>query len=156
MFLISLPQEFQANFLVQFLLFSFPGYILLTLQVSTLFFAYNSQLSISRSDLLQASETQPIQNLHSVFPCQSPLSLRISVRSPDVADSWLVLHLQIYALIFLCTWPPGKKLHLTVSLAAECAQVTVSNSFLTCSEGHCLSWTSYLSSFAMGGKSAHI
>ena len=84
----------------------------------SLFSAYNSQIDISSPNLLQALETEPIQNPHSVFLCLSLLSLRIPPRCPDVADCWLTYHPQIYSPRFLfahaagaettchsCVWP---------------------------------------------------
>lgn len=80
----SLSQGFRANFLVQFrLLFSLSGYISFILQVSTLSFLLITHKFISPArTLCRPSETQPIlQNLYSVSPCQSQLSLRISART---------------------------------------------------------------------------
>lgn len=48
-------------------------------------------------------------------------------------------------LLVSLPWPLGLKLPVTASLAAACGQVTMSNFFLTYSEGHHRPWTLFLS-----------
>lgn len=92
---MTVPQKpssrVSSSTLIQFcaLVFSLWVHVPDTPSFDSLFSAYNSQIFVNT---LEALETQPIQNLHSVFLCQSLLSLRILSRCPDVADCWLAYH----------------------------------------------------------------
>lgn len=133
-FLLCLPQEFQANFFVQFLLFSLPGHIITHTPGFSSFvsaYTYNSQIYISSHDMLQASDTQLIKNPHSASPCQSlpPLEYLPSTQM------WQTPSPNLFCPIFL---------HMAETTFYS--QVTISNFSLNCSKGCHLPWTSYLSS----------